>query len=364
LPKAVMVSHGNICYTLAQNDIVFREDGRPVPDSPGVALAFLPMYHTYGLHMFCFRGFWVPLTFVIVPKWDINLVLKLVPKYRVNLLYMIPSAIHQLVHHKSFRPEDWATVMSIACGAAYLPPKLAHRLREMVRSTLEISEGFGMSEVTIGATRMPTPSMLGGRIPPVLGSVGILIPGMEARIVREDGSDAGINEPGELWLRGGNVAMGYWGNEEATKKTFLEDGWLRTGDQLRIDELGRLFFVDRAKDTLKVSGVQVSPTEIEEVLMSHPDNLIIDACVGGVSGGRTSDEKVPRAWVVLSEEGRRRGGHRAEQELEDWVRRNLSKYKWLRGGIEAVAEIPKSATGKVLRRLLQERYEKTAPARL
>lgn len=81
--------------------------------------------------------------------------------------------------------------------------------------------------------------MFGGRIPPMPGSVGVLLPGMEARMVREDGSDADVNEPGELWLRGGNVAMGYWNNADATRKTFLEDGWLRTGDHMKVDQLGR-----------------------------------------------------------------------------------------------------------------------------
>lgn len=93
------------------------------------------------------------------------------------------------------------------------------------------------------------------------------------------------------------------------------------------------------QDTLKVSGAQVSPTEIESVLTAHPHKLVVDACVGGVSGGRTSDERVPRAWVVLSDEGRKRGVAQALQELETWARKNLSSYKWLRGGIEAIHEV-------------------------
>lgn len=135
-------------------------------------------------------------------------------------------------------------------------------------------------------------------------------------------------------------------------------------------------FVDRAKDTMKISGAQVSPTEIEDVLRVQPDKLIEDVCVGGVSGGRTSDEKVPRAWVVLSDAGRRRGADQTLQILDDWVKTNLSRYKWLRGGLEVVEEvnasvdasstvllifskIPKNPTGKTLRRVLQDRHEKT-----
>ena len=98
-------------------------------------------------------------------------------------------------------------------------------------------------------------------------------------------------------------------------------------------------FVERTKDILKVSGTQVSPTEIENALLAFPERLVADVTVAGVSGGRTSDEKVPRAWVVLSEEGRRRGEQAVVQALHSWIQKNLSKYKWLRGGIEVVEEV-------------------------
>ena len=139
------------------------------------------------------------------------------------------------------------------------------------------------------------------------------------------------------------------------------------------------------KDTLKVSGIQVSPSELEIVLLAQPDRLIDEVVVAGVSGGRTSDEKVPRAWIVLSKAGRREGATRTVKVLEEWSQRNLTKQKWLRGGFEVVAEvclppflvvngtwrltvnpnfqIPKSPMGKVLRRHLQEAYEQTRRAK-
>lgn len=202
----------------------------------------------------------------------------------------------------------------------------------------------------------PFSGTLGGKLQRIPGSSGVLSAGMEARIVREDGSEADFNEPGELWLRGNNVSMGYWNNTKATAETFV-DGWLRTGDQFRIDEKENFWFADRAKDTLKVSGAQVSPVEIENCLLDQPDKLISDVTVAGVSGGRTSDEKVPRAWIVLNSTGKKRGASAVIKGLESWHQKNLSKYKWLRGGIEVVDEIPKSPTGKVLRRVLQDKYE-------
>lgn len=254
-----------------------------------------------------------------------------------------------------------------------------------------------MSEQTLSAARRPLPGLFGLNAPS--GCAGVPIAGVEIKILRPDGTHAAIDEPGELWTRGPNTALGYYNNPKATAETFI-DGWLRTGDSFKVDNNGlmlsvypppRLFisacllmvshsFVDRAKDTLKVSGAQVSPTEIEDTVRDHPDKLVSDVCVAGVSGGRTSDEKIPRAWIVLSEEGRRRGPEETVKALDAWVRKSLSKYKWVRGGYEVTdvvrivittlsqvsilndggAQIPKNPTGKVLRRVLVDKYEQDA----
>ncbi|KAG1849898.1 hypothetical protein DFJ58DRAFT_729363 [Suillus subalutaceus] len=199
------------------------------------------------------------------------------------------------------------------------------------------------------------------------GSAGILASGVTARIIRPDGSLAGPNEAGELHVRGGTAVLGYKGNIKATRETFV-DGWLHTGDQMRIDEDGVLFFEDRTKaslhrlyhslDTLKISGMQVSPVEIENTLLAQPDKLIVDVSVAGVSGGRISDERVPRAWIVLSPAGMALGEKEVMARLDAWVQARLSRYKWLRGGITCVETIPKSPTGKVLRRVLVDEYAK------
>ncbi|GBE84164.1 acetyl-CoA synthetase-like protein [Sparassis latifolia] len=357
LPKAVMISHGNIRYSLIQQDIALRaEDALPPVFPPPVCLAILPFYHTYGLHISCLRPLYTSSTHVIIPKWNVDLVLELIPKYQIAMLPLIPSAIHQLVHHKNIDKADFSSVMTFGSGAAYLPPDLMERFSQLLQKPHEVAEGYGSSEGTIATLRRTTTRTLNGRYPMKRGATGILIAGMSARIVRADGTDADVGEPGELWLSGGNVALGYFGNEKATREAF-QDGWLKTGDRFYVDKDGFFFFVDRVKDTLKVSGLQVSPSEIEAVLMTHPGRLIVDVCVGGVPGGRTSDELVPRAWVVLSEDGMRRGLREVCAEMERWARANLSQYKWLRGGIGIVNEIPKNPTGKVLRRVLQERHE-------
>ncbi|KAJ3555619.1 hypothetical protein NM688_g2475 [Phlebia brevispora] len=366
LPKAVMISHGNIWTTLTASAVTKQTEDKFMnavpPPSPPIWLLFLPFYHTYGVHMACFRNFISASTYVVVPKWDIELVLRSIQRFAVQVLPLIPSAMHQLVNHELTTKTDLSSIVHVHSGAAYLPPVLAKKMKSFVHNTPLVFEGYGMSEQTLSAARIPIPGMFGTETK--VGSVGVLIPGMEARILRPDGSDADVDEPGELWVKGGNVALGYFGNEKATKETFI-DGWLRTGDTFKADKDGWLYlkldsFVDRAKDTLKVSGAQVSPTEIEDCIRAHPDKLVVDVCVAGVSGGRTSDEKNPRAWIVLSDSGRQLGLEKTIGILDQWTRQNLSSYKWLRGGYELVDQIPKSPTGKVLRRVLQDKYEQTA----
>ncbi|KAK7682379.1 hypothetical protein QCA50_014584 [Cerrena zonata] len=334
LPKAVMVSQGNLWYTVLSQLAVAAEDARvletPPPQAPLVLLGVLPFHHTYGLISFCIRPMNGWATCVVVPRWKAEVVVKAIEKYRVQVLLLVPSMIHQLVHSGLLQKADTSSLAIINSGAAYLPPKVSDAMQKLAR-TARLQEGYGLSEC--------------------------------ARLVRDDGTDADIGEPGELWLGGNSVTLGYYNNPKATKESFV-NGWLRTGDRFKTDGKGTFFFVDRAKDTLKVSGAQVSPTEIEQVLLGHPGKLISDASVAGVSGGRTSDELLPRAWVVLSEEGRKKGADAVLKELEKWTNDNLSSYKRLRGGLEVVSEIPKSPTGKVLRRVLQDRYEQKVKAKL
>ncbi|KIK90748.1 hypothetical protein PAXRUDRAFT_831419 [Paxillus rubicundulus Ve08.2h10] len=363
LPKAVMISHGNIINSLNQIFEVAKEASKVEeprqwkgPGGMNVIFNVLPIHHAYGLHITTFRCFFGPTTVLLLPKWDAASYLDAIPKYRVTTVFLVPSLVHQIVHHPRFRTADFSTVQVVQCGAAYLPAPLAEQLRSRLPGVPRVGEGYGMSEATLSVSMKHVPGILGGRAKNVPASVGVLLPGVEARIVREDGSLAALNEPGELYVRSGCVALGYWKNEAATKETF-KDGWLRTGDRIRIDGDGVLYFEDRTKDTLKVSGMQVSPMEIEAILLRHPDKLIIDATVAGVSGGRTADERLPRAWVVLSATGKALDVGETAKRLDAWVRSSLSRYKWLRGGISVVNQIPKSPTGKVLRRVLVDEYE-------
>ncbi|KAK7064934.1 hypothetical protein R3P38DRAFT_61554 [Favolaschia claudopus] len=361
LPKAVMISHGNIICSILQGIFVgqhlepYSSIKAQMKDRHPITVGVLPMFHSYGLHVYILRATLAPATYVILEKWSPTQYLKAIPKYKVTHLTLVPSLVHTLVNHPDIKSTDLSSVLSVNSGAAYLPPELASRMGALLKKTSEVVQGYGLSEATISALTRPLDKMLGMGVPPS-DTTGILIPGLDARIVRDDGTDAEPGEVGELWLQGCNVALGYWNNPEANAKTFV-DGWLRTGDQFRADEKGYFFFADRGKDTLKVSGAQVSPKEIEDVLFAHPEKLISDVSVAGVSGGRTDDEKVPRAWIVLSRAGKKKGAAATIKALEEWHQQSLSKYKWLRGGIEVVKDIPKTPTGKTMRRVLQDRYE-------
>ncbi|KAF9451833.1 acetyl-CoA synthetase-like protein [Macrolepiota fuliginosa MF-IS2] len=370
LPKAVKISHGNLLFAYRQAAVlqqhrlaVMKPPTPSTPDGLPVILAFLPMHHTFGLHLYCIRGFMVPTRFVIFRKWNVAQVLKAVPIYKATQLSMVPSMWYQVVNHPDFEKTDFNSVLGVHSGAAHLPKEIAAKVLRYTPNNTFFSDGYGMSETTVSAIVRPLPGTLNGRLKDVPNTLGVLLPGMEARIVREDGSEADFDEVGELWLKGGNIVSGYFDDIQATKTTFV-DGWLRTGDQFRIDRGHYFSFADRAKDTLKVSGSQVSPVEIEEVLRAHPQKLVSDVTVAGVAGsGRTVDEKVPRAWIVLSGNGKKVGAAEVVQELERWHQANLSKYKWLRGGIEVIEEIPKSPTGKTLRRILQDEYERRAKSK-
>ncbi|KAF9013094.1 hypothetical protein BDQ17DRAFT_1342723 [Cyathus striatus] len=256
----------------------------------------------------------VPCTILLMTKWNIDTALHLfqVRLYRVSTLLLIPSVVVQLVNHPKIRQTDMSSVDMAGCGAAYLPTELGEKLSSSsLMMLLEAKVRYGLSECTIAALGQPTPGVLGIHVP--TGSAGVLHPGMEAR----------GGEVGEVWLRGDNIALGYWGDEKATR-----------GHKFRVDEKGYFLY-----DTLKVSGSQVSPVEIENV---------------------------PRAWIVLSDSGKKLGSAAVVKELDAWHQQRLSKYKWLRGGIEVVRRlvIPKLPTGKVLRRVLQDKYEKQKSRRV
>ncbi|KAG1855931.1 hypothetical protein F4604DRAFT_1685590 [Suillus subluteus] len=333
-PKAVMTSHGNITTaTLSAmvNGMEMAKTQAPpvwnIPDGLHVTFTVLPLYHPLGLYTTSFFNFLNASTIVMLPKWDIDIFFDSVPKQS------------QAAPHTS-RP-----------GSLTRFPPVSQTYQEL----LKVTECLNSPSLACSMDAPKTSSSL---------------PAVEARVIRPDESLAGPNEPGELLVHGGSVALGDKGNDKVTRETFV-DGWVRTGDQIRIDEDEVLFSEDCTKtnctihkynlfhiDTLKISGMQVSPVAIKNTILAQPDRLITDVNVARVSGGRTPDERILRAWIVLSPAGAALGKKEVVTRLNVWVQERLGRYKWLRGGIGIVETIPKSPNGKVLRRVLVEGYEK------
>ena len=180
--------------------------------------------------------------------------------------------------------DSFATVRVATSGAARLDPLVAEAVKE--RFGLEIGEGYGLTE----ASPVVTTSF---GLPWRPGSVGSALDGVEIRLVDVDGEDALVGDPGEIWVRGPNVFHGYWNDEDATARAINPEGWLVTGDVATVDDGGYLYLVDRVKDLIIVSGFNVYPAEVEEVLMQHP---AIDACAYTGIGRRVPNGLVPPTW--------------------------------------------------------------------
>jgi long-chain acyl-CoA synthetase len=234
-------------------------------------------------------------------------------------------------------PADiFSSVRLAVSGAAALPAEIADAFQ--TRFALTIHEGYGLTE----AAPIVTTSALGAGAPRT-GSIGPPLPGVEVRLVDVDGTDVLAGDPGEIWVRGPNVFPGYWRDDEATARALTDDGWLRTGDIAVTDDDGALSLVDRSKDLVIVSGFNVYPAEVEEVLLTHPD--VAEVAVVGEDHPRTGEAVVA---FVVPEDGRTLDA----EELTAHCTGSLARYK-CPSRIEVVEALPRSFAGKVLRRELR-----------
>ncbi|KZT59527.1 acetyl-CoA synthetase-like protein [Calocera cornea HHB12733] len=361
LPKAIAIAHRNLIANVLQCAAHNRtnEPGVPAEERfarPGdVTLGVLPFYHIYGLvvtlHAAIFQG--MPL--VVVPRFAFQGVLESIVKYRITHLYVVPPVVVMLVNNPIAKKYDLAHVRYVMVGAAPLSREVTERLKRQLPRA-RVGQGYGMTEtctvvcqVRLCAARESKAS--------VNGSAGTLVPDTVARIVKPDGTQCGHDEPGELWVKGPQMALCYPNNRKATEETFLPGGWVRTGDEAVITKDGLVYVVDRLKELLKVNGFQVAPAELEGHLVVHP--YVQDAGVVGIPDDMRGD--LPIAFVVLSEEGRAAaaaGGDKGQEsvveEIKKWVRDHKVRYKWIDGGVVFVDAIPKNPSGKILRRMLRD----------
>ncbi|HEX9775190.1 MAG TPA: 4-coumarate--CoA ligase family protein [Actinomycetota bacterium] len=329
LPKGVMLTHRNLVSNLEQfiplSDLVIGEE---------VLIAVLPFFHIFGMQVVMNGGLRTGGTVVTLPRFDLEQFLSAIQEHKVTRAYLVPPIILALAKHPLVDDYDLSSLKQIVSGAAPLGADLA--AEASARIDCEIVQGYGLTE-TSPVTNFTPP----GEFKP--GTVGLLVPNTEMRIV--DPETGGDGEEGEIWYRGPQIMAGYLNNPEATAITIDADGWLHTGDIGTVDAGGHLRITDRLKELIKYKGFQVPPAELEALLITHP--AVVDVAVIGIPDEEAGE--LPKAFVVLKP-----GAEATGDELMAFTAEHLAHYKHVRS-VEFVEEIPKSASGKILRRLLRDR---------
>ncbi|MFL5906312.1 MAG: AMP-binding protein, partial [Solirubrobacterales bacterium] len=331
LMKGVMLTNRNLVANLEQ-----AWTSMPLTEEDTL-VGLLPFFHSYGQTVVLNLGLAKGSTIVTMPRFELDRLLEVVEKHDVTWLHIVPPIVLALATAPQIDDHDTSSLKMVISGAAPLDADLVHRAEERIGAP--IRQGYGLTEVSPVSHKSRLADV--AETPP--GSVGPLIPNTEARLVDpETGEDVPEGEEGEIWIRGPQVMKGYLNNPEATDETLVGDGWLRSGDIGRRDENGYFFIVDRLKELIKYKGYQVPPAELEAVLVSHPK--VKDA--GVIPVPMEDGGEAPKACVVCD-------GDVDPDELIAYVAERVAPYKRVRE-IEFVEEIPKSASGKILRRVLRE----------
>jgi long-chain acyl-CoA synthetase len=325
-PKAAILTHGNLRSNLEQallvNDSVRPDD---------VLLAVLPIDHIYGLNAIVGETLLVGASAVLVPRFDPVATLALIRLEHITVIPGVPAMFQAWAGHAA--ADSFATVRLALSGAARLSEELTRTY--LTTFGLMLRDCYGLTEASPAVT-----TSIG--FDPKIGSIGRVMPGVEVRLVDDDGSDSLSGDAGEIWVHGPNVFAGYWNEPEASARVRTADGWLRTGDVAVVDDDGFFFLVDRAKDLIIVSGFNVYPAEVEDVIASYPS--VADVAVAGAPHATTGE--TVRAFVVPKQ-----GTTIDDKALLAHCRESLARYKCPTEFI-TVAEVPRGPNGKVLRRLL------------
>ena len=328
-PKAAMLSHGNLLANLEQV-IALRGEG----DSSDVGFGVLPMFHIFGLNVVLGTALYAGASVLLIERFDPMSAIEAIQKHGVTVLPGAPQMWASWAAMPGLPADSFDTVKVATSGAAHLDPHVAETIR--ARFGLEVGEGYGLTE----ASPVVTASI---GLPWRPGSVGAPVEGIEVRLVDADGEDVLVGDPGEIWIKGPNVFQGYWNDAEATRACIDPDGWLRTGDIALVDDEGFLFLVDRAKDLIIVSGFNVFPAEVEEVLLELDG--VRECAVVGVPHPHTGE--AVKAFVVVEP-----GYSLEEDAVIEYAAGHLARYKCPQK-VNFVDELPLNLSGKVLRRALR-----------
>ncbi|KAF2652276.1 4-coumarate-CoA ligase-like protein [Lophiostoma macrostomum CBS 122681] len=343
-PKGVMLSHRNI---VANTMMIKMAEGGNLDWQGGPSgegdklLAFLPFFHIYGLTCLIHQSLYSGLQLVVMPKFDLEDFCRIIQEQKVTFGYVVPPVVLLLSKHPVVAKYDLSTLRMMNSGAAPLTRELVDSVYN--RLTIPIKQGYGLSETSPTTHTQPWSDWN-----KTIGSVGTLLPYQTAKYMSAEEKEVVPGEVGELWIKGPNVFKGYLNNPEGTAHALTEDGYFKTGDVGYQDKEGNFYITDRVKELIKYKGFQVPPAELEGILVSHPK--INDVAVIGVYHEEHATE-LPRAYVVPAAGVE---NHEKEKlEIATWLSERVANHKKLRGGVHFVDEIPKSVSGKILRRALK-----------
>ncbi|WP_183093840.1 AMP-binding protein [Nocardioides stalactiti] len=334
--KGVMLTHRNLVANVVQSMSIITEE------RDDVVLAVLPFFHIYGMNVIMSVTLKVRAKLVTMPRFDLDEFLRLIHEQRISFLYIAPPMAVALAKHPGVDSIDTSSVRAVLSGAAPLDVELGEAVKK--RLGCGMVQGYGMTELSPVSHAIPL-----GRDEISVGSVGLAVAGVEFKVIDPGTGEeieavpGGRTAPGELWVKGPGVMVGYLGNEEATNETIDADGYLHTGDIVEVGPHGEVFVVDRLKELIKYKGYQVPPAELEAVLLTHP--AIADAAV--VPHPDEEAGEVPHAFVVLQA-----GASLTAEEVMAYTAEKVAPHKKVRV-VDFIPVIPKSASGKILRKDLK-----------
>jgi len=350
-PKGALGTHRNILTSLVSAGFnaarAALRRGEPIPvfdvTAPAkVPLVSVPLFHVTGCHAIFVPSYAAGFKLVLMYKWDVTRAMELIERERVTNYGGVPSMAWQLLEAPNRHEYDLSSLESIGYGGAPSAPELVTQLRKNF-PRVEPGTGYGMTETSAIAVQISTEDYVSHP-----GAAGIFVPCCQTRVVDPDGKDVPLGDIGELWMKGPLIVKGYWNKPEATAAT-ITDGWMHSGDLVRMDEEGFVYILDRAKDMLIRGGENIYCVEVEAALYAHP--AIMDAAVVGIPH-KVLGEEVGAVVQVAP------GHDVTEAELKAHMSKSLANFK-IPIRIDIRQEpLPRNANGKILKTVLREDMKK------
>ncbi|KAF1800951.1 hypothetical protein V8B55DRAFT_1589592 [Mucor lusitanicus] len=344
-PKGVKISHHNfIANAVELNQLTQASSAL---QSDGNLLAIVPLFHILDLFRFINMSLFEGRATVLMAQYDLEKMCQMIDKHKVTTVVVVPPMLLHLLNSPHIVDKyDFSHVKAFHVGAAPVSLAMADAITKKFQKP--VLQGYGMTEVA---------SVLTAQTPETYmpGSVGRMIGGIDAKVVDEDGKDLPAGERGEICIKGPIVMLGYLDNPKATAETIDSNGYLHTGDIGYVDKLGNWFIVDRCKELIKFNAYQIAPAELEDTLLTCP--LVSDAAVIGIFDEKRQTE-VPRAYISLSPAGKALEEQETIEQIHRFINAKVIHYKKLRGGIQLIDVVPKSVSGKILRKELRALYLK------